>query len=408
MPANSPGIPDIRRSVLNLQHAGRPELNRRVNISLALDLIKRKGPLSRADLVRLTGLRAPSVSAIVQGMLDEKLILEMGLGQSTGGRQPTLLEVNPSGLHAVGVEIQKDGLHGMIVNFVDDVLAQSTCTLPDTEPETVVERITSLVDELCKRVALSRDSLAGIGIALPGIVSRCETTVILSRALGWKNVPFRDKVSSRLGLNVKVLNNAVTGALAAYFDRDRPHVRSLLFILISLRKPTHGDTTTVQCGIVLDGRAYLGDGHMAGDIREGLIHPMAAAQDLWGKDAPPTFDALLQCSQWDSDRYSGVWDWFANHLGRVVARAIDFLNPGRVVIGTDVQAAEELMGKTVRQTAHANTLEHVVAGFAPPEMAEPVPIEFTTITSESTARGAIAPVLHELSLAPFPGGAMVQ
>jgi hypothetical protein len=45
--------------------SGRPQLNRRINLAIVLDLIMRKGPLSRADLVKETGIRAPSISSLL-------------------------------------------------------------------------------------------------------------------------------------------------------------------------------------------------------------------------------------------------------------------------------------------------------------------------------------------------------
>ena len=76
---------------------------RRSNRRLVLQEIFDGGPLSRADLARSTGLGRATVSDIVGSLLGEGLVAEVGRGTSTGGKPPTLIELDPKGRFAVGV-----------------------------------------------------------------------------------------------------------------------------------------------------------------------------------------------------------------------------------------------------------------------------------------------------------------
>src|SRR2546421_8037023 len=69
---------------------------RELNRSLVLDLIKQRSPISRATIAKATDLAKPTVSAIVDDLVQEGLVREIGMGQPTvgGGRPPGLLGVN--------------------------------------------------------------------------------------------------------------------------------------------------------------------------------------------------------------------------------------------------------------------------------------------------------------------------
>ena len=64
------------------------------NRSLVLRLLKKKGPLSRIDLARITGLTQPTITNIVNDLLSANLLQEVGISDTKAGRKPILLSVN--------------------------------------------------------------------------------------------------------------------------------------------------------------------------------------------------------------------------------------------------------------------------------------------------------------------------
>jgi predicted NBD/HSP70 family sugar kinase len=300
----------------------------------------------------------------------------------------------------VGLEVEENGLDAILVDFTGKILRKIHSPLPDTQPQNVLESIASTVDSLCSMEQISRDRLAGIGIALPGIIDIEEGRVILSLPLGWQNVGIGRELSARLGLNVRVLNNALAGALTAYYEQNAPLARSLLFVLVQFLQPTHNGATPLGCGIVLDGRAYMGDGNRAGEIHVDIEHPLTRVGSMPGKNAPATMEELLALSRNDPSRYASIWDAFAEELGAVVSRGIDFLNPGKVVISTDIQEAEALIGNGLRKEIQSSHFRDKYAALGLVEDFLAVPVEFMTTQTETLAKGAIVPHLQEPALAP--------
>ena len=378
--------------------SGKPQLNRKINASLVLDLIQSKGTLSRADLVKLTGIRATSVSAIVQQLLDENLLREVGLGKSTGGRQPTLLQLNPEGLFAAGMDVADGVINGVIVDLGSNVLAARSIELPDTDPVTVVKYASKLLTLLCRRSRIKRKELSGLGVAVPGIVSR-DGVVLLSRPLGWKNVPFREALTARLEIQgeIALVNNATAGALDAFFAEGF-RASTLFYVLLYVARMGAETLTNIGCGIIIDGRAYLGDGRTAGEIRTQIDHPLAQAQALDNARTPKNFEQLIALSS-QVDTYSDIWQSFAVQIGTIITNGIDLLSPGRVVIGTDRIELQTLIGSQLQDAVERNTVAGLLAEL---EGEQKTPsIEFRAIDSFTLAKGAIVPRLRQLSLAPL-------
>ena len=143
------------------------QLTRRSNERLVLRTVYEQAPLSRADVARATGLTRTTVSDVVEGLIDEGLAREMGVGPSTGGKAPILLEVPADARHLVGVDVDRDRLSGAIVNLRGEVRGaglpgpgrpRRPCGAP--RPDLARPELT--------RAAV--EPLAGVGVGTPGLV----------------------------------------------------------------------------------------------------------------------------------------------------------------------------------------------------------------------------------------------
>src|SRR5436190_20613341 len=88
-------------SCMKTSRRGDKNLIRAINRNLVLTLIHEKGPLSRAELVRRSGLGNATVSDITAELVTSALVEEVGEGESTGGRRPLLLRLNPQAGYVV-------------------------------------------------------------------------------------------------------------------------------------------------------------------------------------------------------------------------------------------------------------------------------------------------------------------
>ena len=98
---------------------------RRLNRQRLLEAIRRLGPISRADLAKRTQLSPPTVSALIEELVGEAgLLREVGVGASSGGRPPILLEFNADYGCLVGVDIGSGTVRFALADLQGRVLAR--------------------------------------------------------------------------------------------------------------------------------------------------------------------------------------------------------------------------------------------------------------------------------------------
>src|SRR3954463_11321084 len=78
---------------------------RDINRQLVLNYVRERGPISRAEIARETELQRSTVSAIVEELTVDGLIEEVGMGESTGGPPPNMLQLRDGGAVAIGVDV---------------------------------------------------------------------------------------------------------------------------------------------------------------------------------------------------------------------------------------------------------------------------------------------------------------
>src|SRR5436309_13033233 len=95
---------------------------RNINRQIVLNYVREREPISRAEIARETALQRSTVSTIVDALQADGLIEEIGAGESTGGRRPTLLRIRTSGVMAIGVDITPSQTTVAVSNLARRVL----------------------------------------------------------------------------------------------------------------------------------------------------------------------------------------------------------------------------------------------------------------------------------------------
>ncbi len=223
------------------------------------------GETTRAEVARRTGLTRATVSTLVNELMEDGLVVETGVGESAGGKPPTLIGLADDGRDIIVVDLSHRPFRGSVFGLQGNPRFTPITGDGTTDPEADVA---ALIDRL---VGLSRNRLLGVGVASPGIIDG-DGMVIEAANLGWLRHPLGDLLSRRLGdVPVRVVNDAHAGALAArQLDQqnargsDRAADHDLLFVRV---------TDGIGAGVILDGRLHLGAHRAAGEIGHSVIDP---------------------------------------------------------------------------------------------------------------------------------------
>lgn len=222
------------------------------NRSVVLNLIRLSGPIAKANLAERSGLAVSSVMNIVGSLSSQGLVRMVGMGPSTGGRPPVLLEIDPDAYCAVGAAFSTDGVEAVVIDLAGD-LAAETC-LPLQGPldvNTVTETIVEAVDQVVRLAHVDRGRVLGVGVACPGPVRDGRSIVGVPTFSDWRDVPLAESLEHLLGLPVTLDNDANLAALAEfrYGAVRQGCVDSLVYVYAD-----YG----IGCGVVIDGSVYRG------------------------------------------------------------------------------------------------------------------------------------------------------
>jgi predicted NBD/HSP70 family sugar kinase len=326
---------------------GKPQLNRRVNRTLILDRIRLNGEISRAELAKVTQIRPPTVTAIIRDLLTEGLVVEVGRGETRGGRAPRILALSCRRPQAVGFEITETAILGGLSDLKGNLSSGRRVPYAPASPEQTLERLSALADEMFRDVRSQTGDqdfgwsrLRGIGIALPGLLDTAQGVVCWSSPLGWRDVRLRALCEDRWGVRTDIINDSTAGSMAAHFFEDRT-VRNLVYIVLRFADATHG-VVGVGTGLIVHGEPYHGEFGAAGEITTPVTHPLVHARNGNGQGFADTgeFVAALQAGNRSA---AGAMDRVAEELALLLLHAINLLDPGRLIIESDVPALGEAL-----------------------------------------------------------------
>ena len=138
------------------------------NLSLVLNLIRQRGAISRADLVRQTHLSATTISALANVLLESDFVQETGMGESSGGRPPILLQFDYQARYVLGVDMGATHLTVVLMDLQGLVVAQRYARFAVMQdPRGTAAAIQDLINDILQTTGLDRSILLGLGLAVP-------------------------------------------------------------------------------------------------------------------------------------------------------------------------------------------------------------------------------------------------
>jgi predicted NBD/HSP70 family sugar kinase len=240
------------------------DLMRAMNRSVILNQIKANGPIARADVARATELSPATVTAITAELIEEGFVYEKAAGDSSGGRPPILLAINPLGGYVVGVKLMEDHAIGALTDLEANILQRHQIPLADRSVEVAVKVMADLVEVLLSMGAVQRSKLIGVGVGLAGIVDSNHGILRQSPYFGWRDKPIRDLLQVILKAPVFIDNDVNTFTLAERWFGCGQDVRDFLTVTIG---------RGVGLGIVTNGQFYRGTGGGAGEFGHIVVDP---------------------------------------------------------------------------------------------------------------------------------------
>jgi len=233
------------------------------NASLVLRALYDLGPISRAEIARLTGLTRTSVGELVAELTTDGLAQEVGRGPSTGGKAPTLVSLIDDARHMVTLDLGERTFTAALLNLRGEIRRRAARNLEGADGDAAVALVHDLIDELLDG---PHSKILGIGVGTPGIVDG-DGTIRWAVNLSWTDLPLGKRLAERYKLPVVVANDSRAAAFATFLFEGEDRPANLIALKVG-----HG----IGAGLVLNGELFDGDGFGAGEIGHIVIEPDGA------------------------------------------------------------------------------------------------------------------------------------
>lgn len=237
-------------------------LLKKINERKILNMIRQNDAISRAELARRLKLTLPTVSRIVDDLLERDWLVSVGMGDSSGGRPPSLVKINPEGIGVIGVDLGRESIRLVYTDLFAQILFSDEKLIHDVNgPEGLIEYLKAFI----RLNEISKDRIIGIGIGAPGPLDPLSGKLLSPEDVftKWIDSPICNIIHSELGLNSWLANDAEAAALAENWFGHGKNINSTVFVL---------QDVGIGSGIVLDGSIWSGVQNSAGEISHMVVN----------------------------------------------------------------------------------------------------------------------------------------
>lgn len=406
--------PKEKVKVTNSPIAGSFQLMKSINRTLILNTIRKENLISRADIAKKTKLTPPTVTNLVNELLEANLVKESEMGVSKGGRKPILLSINSTGFYVIGVDVGVQNLRivmtDLSANIIEEIVAPLVIGFTKEE---LIQAIKENIHYVIKISKINKVKIIGVGVGMHGIVDHKKGIAIYAPNLHLKNIALKEELEKEFQLPVKVENDAKALALGENWFGYGLDVDHMVCINVGIG---------VGAGIIFKDKLFHGLNGIAGEIGHTLVDlngPLCSCgnygclQTLCAGEAIRNFaikeidlgretvilelvknnkndieaKTVHEAAKHGDELAVEILEKSGRFLGVGIANLINSLNPELVVLSGGISKAENFILEPVKNEVQKRVLT---------DEAKRTPILISNLGDRGTVIGAVTLVLSEL------------
>ena len=332
---------------------GNQALVREINLSAIMNRLHEHAPLSRSALAEMTGLNKTTVSSLVQELINDQFVREVGLDTAGAGRPAMLLEFNPNAGCIVSAEIGIGFISVICADFATNIIWRTEeSTEQNADWQQVLDKLLLLFNQAVEAACNLCRPVLGLAVGVPGLVDEKTGTLLFGPNLHWKDVPIGSVLRKSFGFPVFVDNEANMAALGEYYFGTAQGFADILYV---------SGGGGVGGGILQGGKLVSGATGFAGEVGHMTIDPngpvcscgnkgcwetfinqkalfcriqLATSKDCkTANDSELTITSVLQAASAGHEPTLTALEETGYYLGTGIASLINVLNSELVILG---------------------------------------------------------------------------
>lgn len=349
-----------------------------------IEYLYRQGPTSNPEIARYTKMSSPTITKLIQELIDLDIIHDMGIGESIGGRKPNLYGINPNARYIIGVDVDCRMVKMGIFNLANEAVSEIITYFGNVKDKNLMfEELFRRLDELIQNSDIKKEKILGIGLSIPGLINSKTGQTYMDIHI--HNKTLVELFEERYELTTIIDSDSRVMAIGEQAFGYAKNKKDVLCLNIC---------DGIGLGMILNGIVYRGKSGLAGEFghinvvkdgnlctcgKYGCLETVASgtalieqAQQGIKKGQDSLIKEIVKGNLDDihvADIIEAVneGDIFAieiinklgHFLGEALASLIHIFNPEMIIIGGKVALAGEYLTNPIHNTLNKYTISHI-------------------------------------------------
>ena len=214
------------------------------------------GESTLSELTRELHISVPTMTKLVQELVDDSIVNDLGKVETPGGRRPNVFGLANSAIYFAGINVARDHMVYVITDLQNNIILEHT----DNSFELVdrpqcLERICQNIENFIATSGVDREKILGVGVSIVGRVN--PETGRSYKYFTSSEESLTDIISARIGIRVMLENDTRARCYAEYTTGKAKNESNVLYLHMG---------RGVAIGIVIDGKLYYGKNGFAGEF----------------------------------------------------------------------------------------------------------------------------------------------
>ena len=318
---------------------------RDLNRKRVLEFIISNQPTSRVSIASSINLTKATVSAIVNDLLEDKIIIESQSFESTGGRKPTKIIINKDMFYVISIDYSRGHIRGALINLNGEFLFQDIVkTVNEQDFESTLNLTYKLIDNLVLKLN-NKESLKAVSISVDGSVYK-NSNIKLAHTKNWENININERIEEKYQVKSFTNNEANLAAVG-----ENSFFRKISDLtMISMH-------TGVGLGTIQDFQLMTGYDGLAGEIghtivningipcscgNNGCIEQYVSVESLKKriseviKKDDISINEIVHLYGTGNNEVLDILNDYCKYLGVLITNTINLVNPNELIIANEV------------------------------------------------------------------------
>lgn len=329
------------------------------------------GKATIADFTQCVNLSTPKTITLVNEMLEDGLMKDLGKIDSTGGRRANLYSLPNDIAYFIGIDVRQYGINIGLLNCAKELVyvkEDISYTLENTQ--TALDKLIKEIKQFIKECGVSPVKIVSLAMGLSGRIN--YNSGYSYSYFNFREIPLAEILGEALKMKCFIENDSRAMAFGEYCKGNISPLKNMLFINMD-----YG----LGLGIILNGKIFYGKSGYSGELghtpmfnndiicqcgKKGCLETEASGTGLVrlikdkihdGSDEELVkkvktkndirIEDIISCANSGNLACVEAVGTVGEKIGRGVALLINIINPEVVVLGGPLSGAGELIRKPI-------------------------------------------------------------